>query len=174
MRDWYVAKVKPRGEQLVAWSLAASGAEVYAPDIVVLKRGRQVLEPLFPGYVFVQVDTAAALWRQIRWAQGVSYFLPGNLAPVPIGAAFVDDLKSKVERWNGEGWATAFGMGDPVRIEAGPLVGLDAIFHRYVPGHRRCEVLVSLVGRDHRVSVDTRSLRALTLGRGTFTYAPAG
>ena len=173
MLDWYVAKVKPRSEQRVAWSLAACGAEGYAPDIVVLKRGRQVLEPLFPGYVFVQVDTASALWRQIRWAQGVGYFLPRNLDPVAIGAEFVDDLKSGVQQWNGEGWARAFGSGDPVRIEAGSLRGLDAIFHRYVPGHRRCEVLVSLVGRDHRVSVDTSSLRALTLGRGTFTYDPA-
>ena len=173
MLDWYVAKIKPRMENSVELALASYGVVSYVPEIVVLKGGRTRLEPLFPGYAFVQVDTETELWRRVRWAQGVSYFLPGNLEPAPIGAEFLEDLMGRVRGWNGDGWTNAFKKGDPIRIETGPLQGLDAIFHRYVPGKQRCDVLISMVGKDHRVSVDERSLTALALGRGSFTYAPA-
>ena len=68
MLDWYVAKVKPRTESRVELSLATYGIESYAPEIVVLKRGGTALEPLFPGYAFVRVDTESDLWRRVRWA----------------------------------------------------------------------------------------------------------
>ena len=173
MLDWYVAKIKPHTESTVELSLSIYGVESYAPKIVVLKGGRQAMEPLFPGYAFVCVDTESDLWRRVRWAQGVSYFLPSQRYPVPIGDAFVSDLRAKVGHWNGDGWTTAFGKGDPVRIEKGPLCGLDAIFQRNVPGKQRCEVLISLVGKDHRVTVDGKGLRALALGWRSFRYAPA-
>ena len=174
MLGWYVAKIKPRCDLGVERLLSTYGVESYAPEILVLKGGGQVSEPLFPGYAFVRVDTQSNVWQRVRWAQGVSYFLPSQRSPVSVLDSLVDDIRSRVARWNGVGWMTAFGAGDPVRIETGPLGGLGAIFQRYVPGNRRCEVLISLVGADHRVSVDPKNLRALVVGRGTFTYAPAG
>ena len=103
MLDWYVAKIKPRMENSVELALASYGVVSYVPEIVVLKGGRTRLEPLFPGYAFVQVDTETELWRRVRWAQGVSYFLPGNLEPAPIGAEFLEDLMGRVRGWNGDG-----------------------------------------------------------------------
>ena len=172
MLDWYVAKIKARSERGVELSLARCGAESYIPEIVVRKRGRQSLEPLFPGYVFVHTDTASDLWRRVRWAQGIRYFLPDHRDPASVGQALVGDLRSRVADWNGGGWTRALRPGAPVRIETGVLKGLEAIFSRYVPGHQRCEVLISMIGRDHHVTLETRSL-ALVSGEGAFRYAPA-
>ena len=173
MLDWYVAKIKPHADRMCALSMASDDVETYAPEIVVPKGGRQVTEPLFPGYLFVRLDVRSDAWRRIRWGQGVHYFLPNRLDPVPVGEELIADLRSRVGEWNGEGWTKAFGLGDPVSLQTGALRGLDAIFQRYVARSQRCEVLVSLVGGDHCVQVDVRALSALSLGRGTFKYVPA-
>lgn len=173
MIDWYVAKAKPRSERAAVASLADYGVESYAPRIVTVRRGRQVLEPAFPGYLFVRVDPESVLWRRARWARGVSYFLPSGQAPAPLGGALIDDLRSRVDHWNDTGWETVFAPGDTVHVEKGSLQGLDAVFGRYLPESERCEILISLVGAAHHVRVDTRSLRAQPPGQAAFAYASA-
>jgi len=157
--DWYVARVKPRNEGRVRSSLQKSGIDVYAPEIVVLKGGKELTEPLFPGYVFVHTDPGSKDWPRIRWTQGLSYFLPDGKHPARVPESLVDDIQTRVTRWNGGGWVEAFKPGDTVLIAGGSLRGLDAIFQRYIPGKRRCEVLVSLLGGPHRVKVDISDLQ---------------
>src|SRR5437763_3052864 len=56
MTEWYVLKVKPRYERLVAQSLAANGFEQFVPTYTEVRhwsdRRKTVAIPLFPGYVF--------------------------------------------------------------------------------------------------------------------------
>ena len=137
MLDWYVVKLKPRNERGVEAALQVLGVECYVPKIVALKGGRLSSENLFPGYAFVQVDTGSESWRRARWTHGISYFLPAQRQPAAVGEALVGDIRSRVEQWNAGDWITAFNAGDRVRIEAGSLRGLDAIFRRYLPGRIR-------------------------------------
>lgn len=155
---WYVAKLKPHSEHKVAQHLARYGVEVFAPDIVVQKRVTLSQEPLFPGYIFVCCDPSSDKWALIRWAHGLSYFLPVNSEPLPVPEAILYDIKARTERWNAGGWRGAFRPGEQVMISAGHLTSVEGIFQRYVPGKQRCEVLIHLMGRLQTVQVDIEAL----------------
>ena len=131
---------------------------VYLPEISVIKRGRQCMEPLFPGYAFVWIDPFSDQWNLVRWARGLSYFLPSQSHPMPIADSVMEETQCRVAQWNAGGWVTAFGPGDRVYVEHGPLKTLDAIFQRYIPGKQRCEILVSLVGHLNSVQIDVTDL----------------
>ena len=160
MSHWYVAKTKPRKERWVARSLEAMSVESYAPEIIAVKNGRRKLEALFPGYVFVHTEFGSPVWRLARWTQGISYFLPDQREPAPVGGDLVRKIRDGVVGWNNGGWQVAFSPGDRVRIDAGVLQGMDAIFQRYIPAGQRCEVLMTMMGHQHRVRVEIDSLRS--------------
>ena len=154
MLQWYVARVKPNIERAVKARLGQNGVEVYTPEILVMKRGKSAREPLFPGYVLVLTDPSCEKWPMIKWARGLKYFLPDKMEPMPVPESVIAQIAARVERWNDGGWIAAFQPGDHVAIQGGPLRTLDAIFHRYIPGKERCEVLVQLMGRPQRVKVN--------------------
>ncbi len=155
---WYVAAIQRGKETALRESLARHGVEVYSPDITVVKRGRKLHEPLFPAYVFCQMDPQSELWPQLRWSKGIKYFLGADRQPTPVDDALVAEIRNRVAHWNGEGWLSAFQPGQLLRIGDGPLSGLDAIFSRYLPGRQRCEILVSLVGRTLTLQVSVMAL----------------
>lgn len=157
---WYVAAIQRGKESSLKESLAPLGVDVYNPEIVAVKRGRKLREPLFPCYVFCLLDPESDRWPQVHWASGLRYFLGPDGHPSPVEDALVDEVRSRVEQWNDEGWTSAFHPGQEVRISSGALGGLDAIFTRYLPGRQRCEVLVSLVGRMHALQVPILSLES--------------
>ena len=164
MLEWYVAKIKQHNESRVETFLRQYGVEVYAPQFVVFKRGKQYTEPLFPGYVLVRSDPNSGVWPIVRWARGLRYFIPASSRPTAISDSIVEEIRDRVERWNGGCWAEAFRPGDRVLVEDGPLKTLDAIFQRYLPGERRCEILISLIGHLQTVQVNVAGLHSFTLG----------
>ena len=58
--SWYVLYAKPRNEKKVAERLSAAGYNVYCPLHKVKRqwsdRMKVVEEPLFKGYLFIQVE----------------------------------------------------------------------------------------------------------------------
>ena len=171
--NWYVARVKARNERRVGADLALLGIEVFGPELLVAKGGKQRTEPLFPGYVFIKLDSSAATWAMVKWAHGISYILPDSAYPTPLPDELVAEVESRLDRWNGGGWAEAFKPGDKVVLEGGPLSKLDAIFQRYIPGKQRCEVLVSLMGRPHNVAVNITDLPSVSTRRRFTEARPA-
>src|SRR5512146_3283021 len=77
MLAWHVAKTKPRLEPQTAVVLEARGLQTYFPMIAAGRRPRRQerLEPLFPGYLFVRLDSSTPDWVVARSAPGISYFL---------------------------------------------------------------------------------------------------
>ncbi|MBI4202401.1 MAG: hypothetical protein HY532_04705 [Chloroflexi bacterium] len=157
---WYVAAIQRGKESTLKEGLALFGIHLYSPDIIVVKRGRKLREPLFPSYVFCHLDPESEQWPQVRWARGMRYFLGPDKQPTRVADSLVEEIRLRVEDWNQEGWTSVFRPGQELRIASGPLTGLDAIFTRYLPGRQRCEVLVSLVGRIHAVQIPTIALES--------------
>jgi transcriptional antiterminator RfaH len=157
---WYVAAIQRGKESALKAGLAQYGVDVYNPDIVVVKRGKKLREPLFPCYLFCLLDPQSEQWPQIRWAKGLRYFLGPSRQPTPVANSLIEEIRARAEGWNRGGWEFAFAPGQQVRISDGALSGMEAIFSRYLPGRQRCEVLVSLVGRSHCLPIPTLSLEA--------------
>ena len=60
MSKWYVVLTKPKQEERAEEHLAAQDREVFLPRVQLekMRKGKRVdvVEPLFPGYLFVNVE----------------------------------------------------------------------------------------------------------------------
>ena len=156
---WYIAKSNPRKETLVEATLAHYGVEVYAPRIRVRRRGRQIVEVLFPTYLFCNFDPTSPDWPAIYRAPGLNYFLGADGHPTQVPADLVSCIIQRVDCWNSRGYGgRSLKFGDPITVANGPLIGLEGIFQRYVPSRHRCRILLEVVGRLTAVELDEASL----------------
>ncbi len=87
---WYVAQVKPNGFARAEANLDRQGFETFMPlrrkTVRHARQMRDVLRPVFPGYLFIKFGSKRADWRKINSTFGVSKlisFESGKPAPVP-------------------------------------------------------------------------------------------
>jgi transcriptional antiterminator RfaH len=118
---------------------------------------RMVLRPLFPGYLFGRFCAADSL-RAVSYSRGVLRVVGGGDRPWPVDDAIVADIS---ERIGPEGYVELaerpFGVGDSVRITAGPLTGWSGIFDSELSGAERVVILIETL-RQGRVVVRRDSL----------------
>ena len=72
---WYAVQTKPRQEGTAALNLQRQHFHTYLPKIRLRKRRRQqwhkVVEPLFPGYLFIKVAPGEQSTAPVRSTLGV-------------------------------------------------------------------------------------------------------
>lgn len=162
MEAWYAIHAKTRQERLAEEHLARQGYRIYLPLIRAPKRRRghwrEVVEALFPGYLFVRLDLDTCNSAPIRSTRGVVGMVGfGGVVP-PVPGDLIDGIMAA--RSDAEGVILARPLPDPgdrVAIISGPLAGLEAIFLS-ASGEERANILLDLLGRAHRVSVARRQL----------------
>jgi transcription antitermination factor NusG len=150
MDRWYVARSKPRNEELLWMQFSLRKLESYYPCInmaTVNPRARK-MQPYFPGYLFVHVDLELI---------GRSFldYIPGGIGLVSFGnePAFVPEdlinaIKKQIEqlRMISEEHPISFCKGDRVAINQGVFTGYEGIFDIQLSGNDRIRVLLSLLG----------------------------
>ena len=162
LEAWYAVHAKARQEHLALEHLRRQHYASYLPLIRLHKRRRsgweEVTEPLFPGYLFVRLDTRRDNTAPIRSTRGVIGLVRfgGSLRPVPEG--LVEQLLAAPADPEGAiREAHLFQAGDRVEIVVGPLAGLQAIFLAPT-GQQRAHLLLELMGRETRVVVPQERL----------------
>lgn len=159
---WYVVRTKVRQEAVALANLDRQDFKTYLPTIRVTRRQsgkwRAAAEPLFPGYLFVEVDVtvqSAAPIANTRGAIGLVRF-GGEISPVPDG--IVDGIMAmQSSRDTPIDPAQVFKQGDTVTIVQGPFSGVNAIFHAQSGKERVC-LLLDLMGRSNRVEVSAHQI----------------
>jgi transcriptional antiterminator RfaH len=160
MVTWLVAFTKPRSEVLAQEHLERQGFEVLCPLMRVQEQRRLkwtwVEEPLFPRYLFVGAKPEQS-WAPVRSTVGVASLVKfgGTYATVP--QSLIDVLSSGAEE--PQVHRPLFTQGQKLRIDAGPYASLEAVFEME-EGADRAMVLLDLLGRQSRVSVDVSQLIA--------------
>jgi transcription antitermination factor NusG len=163
--DWYAVQVKRNNEHRVVRHLALRGVATFLPLIEALRRrgrGAARLEPLFSGYLFVQLpalDRDPGPWHIARWTPGVRRIL-GAEHTVPMPAEAMEVIRARVQPLGFVRPGARFTSGTRVRIESGPLAGLEAIFDRPISREGRVLVLLELLGQVRRAELDEASLDA--------------
>ena len=160
--NWYAIYTKPKREEMVAGSLSQAGIEVYNPKLKARKymRGqyRDVVEPLFPSYIFARFDPEYSLWM-IRYTRGVKKVVSSTNTPWPVAGEMIDLIRS---REDDNGIITlnydTYKKGDTVKIANGPFTGLTGIFERPMKGNERVVLLLNAVTYQARVVVERASL----------------
>jgi transcriptional antiterminator RfaH len=154
---WYVIATKPRQESAAETQLARQGFNVFLPQIALRKRRRgrwaDVVEPLFPGYAFVEMDVDSQSTAPIRSTVGVTGLVRfgGELLAVPE-AVMAIVLSAGQLPPEGVCAESALKPGDAVQVVGGPFAGLAGVF-TLSKGADRVAVLLNLLGRETEVVV---------------------
>ncbi len=88
--SWYVVYAKTHREALAELHLRRKGIEAFHPvlELPQYAGGRRRSVPLFPNYVFVQIDLIASFY-DVVWSPGVKSFVGAGGAPSSLDAAVV-------------------------------------------------------------------------------------
>lgn len=164
MQDrWYVIHSKPRQEARAEENLTAQGYQVYLPQLKTSKRRNgkwvDVVEPLFPRYLFIQLVENQDSFAPIRSTFGVSKLVRFGDTPAQAPAGLIESLKQLESSGNGLHVQSdhLFDAGSEVNIIDGSLEGIKAIV-KADSGDERVVVLLNLMGRENTLSVARDSL----------------
>ena len=99
---WYVAQVKPSGFARAEANLDRQGFETFMPQRrKTVRHGRQmrdVLCPVFPGYLFIKFGLERADWRKINSTFGVSKLISFEAGkPAPVPDALIAGLRARCD-----------------------------------------------------------------------------
>ena len=156
---WHLLLCKPNQNHIAFRNLKSLGFELFMPRHRVSRRWRgrlrHELRPVFAGYIFVASDPDRPRWREARNTPGVSQLVQfGRNAPATVPAEVVAGLMSRCDQ-DGllEPMAEDLSAGDTIRVVSGPFYDFVATIEEIAPD-RRLHVLLNLLGRPTRVSLD--------------------
>jgi transcriptional antiterminator RfaH len=162
--NWYLIHSKPRQEHIALENLERQLYPCYLPFFRVekIRRGEVSVsqEPLFPRYLFVQLDTdsQSRSWAPIHSTRGVARLVRFGSEPARVSEELVAQLREGEAR--SASVQRLFEPGQAVRIACGPFAGVEGIF-QLADGQRRAMVLIEMLSRPVSMSVDPADLRAL-------------
>ena len=112
---------------------------------------RMVVRPLFTGYLFARFSIADSL-RAVAFSRGVVRVLATRGQPLVVDDAVIASLRERLGADGCVDLSTApLGVGDSVRIAAGPLRGWSGVFERELSDERRVEILIETLERGRLV-----------------------
>ena len=163
--QWYVAHTHPHGEVKAAAHLSRQGFSVYLPRYLKRRRHARRIEivqaPLFPRYLFVNIDMATQRWRAIQSTVGVSNLVCHGDEPASVPARIVDELRGREDE---RGFVAldlrpAFTPGDKIRVVDGVFSTCLGLYEG-MADRDRVTILLDLLGRKVRVVIDGESVAA--------------
>ena len=153
--EWYVFRVRPRHEKVVASQLREKEQHYFLPLLKEKrcwgKRTAQVETPLFPGYVFCEAGRYELL--PVLKTPGVIDVVKVGTSPAPVNndevlaIKRVIDLNARIEPCH------FLSVGQKVKIIEGPFVGLSGCLID-VRNAKRLVLSISLLQRSVCVEVD--------------------
>ncbi|MEN3977229.1 transcriptional activator RfaH [Emcibacter sp. SYSU 3D8] len=161
---WYVAQTLPRKEALALANLTNQNFTTFCPRIRCTRRHARkfytVKEPLFPGYLFVSIDTGDQPWRSINGTRGVVRLLTDAAGPVPLHHHLIDELMATA---TGDALAD-LAPGQEVKLRTGPFADFIGRVVSLSANHR-AKVLLHLMNRE--VTVETAIQDIDVMGQAT-------
>jgi transcription antitermination factor NusG len=132
---WYAVWTKSRQEKAAAARLSTVGVSHYLPLRSELRqwsdRKQTVHSPLFPGYLFVQLDVCGGGKLEVLKAPGVVGFV-GNLSgPLPIPENQIESVRKAASYGEDCCSRPLLNQGDRVRVIRGALAGIEGTLQRH-------------------------------------------
>lgn len=162
--SWFVVQTQPRAEAKAKRHLVNQGFETYMPvyerRVRHARRIEVVLRPLFPGYLFVQLDPEMQRWRSINGTVGVHQILTDGNAPRPVPDRIIEEIVARQDESGAIKLAPpSFNPGQAVRLVDGAFAEVSALFEE-MRDESRAVLLISLLGRKVRVNVSAAEVAA--------------
>ncbi|AUD78497.1 transcription/translation regulatory transformer protein RfaH [Kangiella profundi] len=160
-KGWYLVHSKPRQELRAEEHLKNQAINCVLPLIEIEKiiRGKRqfISEPLFPGYLFVELQTNGQDWSKIRSTRGVRDFVRFGGVPGRVPESVLEHLKI-LEIRDPAIETNAPKAGDKVVITDGPFKDLEGVF-KISNGEERSIVLLTILGKATEMELENNKLR---------------
>ncbi len=162
---WYLVHTKVRQEETAITNLQRQNFRCYMPMLYVekVRRGKPVVvaEPMFPSYVFVQLDTSENIkgqsWSPIRSTLGVRDLVKFGGHPAKVDADLITALHER-EQLQKSNPQALFAAGDKVVITDGPFAGIEAIYQT-ADAEQRSMILLSMLNKPVSMRIEPGKLR---------------
>jgi transcription antitermination factor NusG len=122
---WFAARTLSYRENCAQFNVNRLGFRTFFPRVRRTVRHarkiRNILAPLFPGYVFVILDLSRDRWRSINGTIGVASLLMGADKPMPVPRGVIEALIATRENSETERLDQGLEIGQKVRILSGPF-----------------------------------------------------
>lgn len=156
---WYALQHKPAQGDRALEHLQNQDIPCFYPKITVekIKAGKRTkkLEPLFPGYLFVNLEKTDPMWSKLRSTRGVLRIVSFAHEPAAIGDEVIRHIKDGLHTVAEQG---GIKPGQVVELRDGPFQGLEAIFQAY-DGEERAIVLIGFMQKLQPVRVAISTIR---------------
>ena len=173
-RTWAAVNTHPHKEQQALEHLERQNFECYCPRIRKqvrhARRFREVVRPLFTGYIFVRVAAQRAHWRPIMSTIGVRSLVRFGDSPALMDERFIESLRACEE----DGIVVSAGRltrpsapykpGDTVRVSDGAFDGAVATILS-VPGKDRLVILMDLLEQGVRAQISQDNVTPVSRSR---------
>lgn len=152
---WFAVRVKSNFEKRVAAIFRNKGLDAFLPEYKSRRRWsdryKTVDSPLFPGYVFCRVDLSHRL--PVMTTPGFLYIVSAGKKPASVDEAEIAGIQAVVRSGRSALPLPTLAVGQRVRLESGPLSGLEGILLQEGTQKRIC-VGVTLLRRGISVEVE--------------------
>ena len=156
---WYAVYTRSRHEKTVAQQLGHKSVDHFLPLFETIRNWRngrfRVRLPLFPGYLFVHIALQERL--QVLQVPGVVGLVSSNGMPVALPQAEIETIRDALTKGLQAHPHPYLTVGSRVRINSGPLEGLNGILVRK-KGQLRVVVSVDLIMRSIAVDIDASEI----------------
>ena len=158
---WYVIQHKPGQGDRAMQNLLNQHVDCFHPKILVekVRSGKRIqrLEPLFPGYMFVNLSDGEQNWNKLRSTRGILRIVGFGNTPATIHQTVIDQIHARLASITTQGGLKS---GQAVELDDGPFKGLNAIFQCY-DGDERAVVLINFMQKHQRLKVPVASLTSV-------------
>jgi transcription antitermination factor NusG len=156
---WYALTAKHQHERALSQTLAVKGFETLAPTYLARSfwsdRTKEIERALFPGYVFCRLGLSGR--NSVLDTPGISRIVGFGGRPTPIPDSEIEAIRAAVasklplRQW------PHLKPGDRIRVERGPLKGIEGTLIRDKDGYQFV-VGIELLQRSIAVQMDADSV----------------
>lgn len=156
-QNWYLVYCKPRQESVAKRNLGRQGFDTYLPVARQrrrrLGRSQLVVEPMFPRYLFIRLDSQRDDWGPIRSTLGVTTLVRFGQLPAMVPDDLIDQLKQRDDDHGIHQLPDhRYQPGESLRIADGVMAGFEGVYLAQ-SGKDRVLVLLEILGQQARVEL---------------------
>ena len=164
-KQWFVLKTANKQEKAVSQSVSNFGIETWLPMKKAMQKRRfnkpskEILAPVFDGYIFVKVVPCVESWVGLSRVEGAISLIFGQHGAIVVSGKYINDLKclTDVASFNDLKNFPRYKNGERVSFPVGSAGVFDGVIDGYV-GTRAARVLAFIFGQERTIEVPLANL----------------